>query len=72
MYVEFDLSGFRQSDLDELKQSLETWARGHGVRYSQKTIKMTHRFGLDQEENFSLFAMTWDGPEFRLINVRGY
>lgn len=69
---------FRHAALKDIKQEIENWTTKYGVyRYSQKTIKNTHRLGFDQEEYFSLFTMTWmagvdDCPQwlrFQLVNI---
>jgi PhoPQ-activated pathogenicity-related protein len=44
------------------KQEVEKWAERYQVKYTQKTIKYTHRVAFDQDEYYSLFSMTWN-PE---------
>lgn len=64
MYIEFRLpqgagAGYA---LSIIKQEVEKWAERYQVKYTQKTIKYTHRVAFDQDEYYSLFSMTWN-PE---------
>jgi hypothetical protein len=64
MYIEFRLPhgagpGYA---LSIIKQEVEKWAERYQVKYTQKTIKHTHRVAFDQDEYYSLFSITWN-PE---------
>lgn len=64
MYIEFRLpqgagSGYA---LSIIKQEVEKWAERYQIKYTEKTIKYTHRVAFDQDEYYSLFSMTWN-PE---------
>jgi PhoPQ-activated pathogenicity-related protein len=64
MYIEFRLpqgagAGYA---LSIIKQEVEKWAERYQVKYTEKTIKYTHRVAFDQDEYYSLFSMTWN-PE---------
>jgi hypothetical protein len=65
MYIEFRLPpGGRGAGyaLSIIKQEVEKWAERYQVKYTEKTIKYTHRVAFDQDEYYSLFSMTWN-PE---------
>jgi hypothetical protein len=62
MYIEFRLpqgtgAGYA---LSIIKQEVEKWAERYQVKYTEKTIKYTHRVAFDQDEYYSLFSMTWN------------
>ena len=61
--------------LDQIKHEIEAWAKKHNVRYTQKTVKYTHRLAFDDDTMYTLFSMTWN-PEhqfswmnFRIVNI---
>jgi hypothetical protein len=67
MYIEFRLpqgAGGQSPGyaLSIIKQEVEKWADRYQVKYTQKTIKYTHRVAFDHDEYYSLFSMTWN-PE---------
>ena len=77
MYIRFDVR--YNTELEDIKREVQSWADRYGVRYTYKTIKYHHRVGFDHDEHFSLFAMTWN-PEklelrpwlqYQLVNVVG-
>lgn len=47
------------SKLAQLKQEIESWSQRHNIRYTQKTVKYTHRLAFDKDEDYTVFAMTW-------------
>ena len=57
MYLEFQVH--YNNELNDIKREIESWAHKQGIRYTQKTIKYTHRVGFDRDSDFTLFAMTW-------------
>jgi hypothetical protein len=73
VYVEFELPPeLRTVIANAIKAEVAIWADRYGVPdsdYSQKTIKYTHRLGFNKEKHFSLFSMTWDKFEYRIVNV---
>ena len=64
MYLRFDVR--YQTELEDIKREVRSWAERYGVRYTYKTIKYHHRVGFDRDENFSLFLMTWNPEELEL------
>lgn len=71
MYIEFRLptgGGIQYTNLSIL-QMLSEWAKQYGVAYTRKNIKYTLRVTFDDENMYSLFALTWTGPEYRLIET---
>lgn len=58
MYIQFDVR--YNTELEDIKREIKSWADRHGVRYSQKTIKFTHRLGFDHDSDFTVFYMTWN------------
>ena len=73
MYIEFQLPpDLRNAIANAIKAEVAVWAARYGVLdsdYSQKTIKYTHRLGFNKEKHFSLFSMTWDKFDYKIINV---
>ena len=78
MYIEFEIQPRIQAVLNDIKREIDLWSQRYGVRYTQKTIKQTHRLGFDQANHFTLFSMTW-APEdlahrpwlnYRIVNVQ--
>lgn len=80
MYIEFKLpqgagGATAGHALYEIKREIELWANRYNIRYTQKTIKYTHRLAFDHDETYTLFSMTWS-PEskhywmnFQLLNI---
>lgn len=65
MYLEFKLptgaAGHAANfALNEIKNEVKLWAEKYNIKYSQKTIKWTHRVGFNEPEHFTLFSMTWN------------
>lgn len=58
MYIQFDVR--YNTELEDIKREIKSWADRHGIRYSQKTIKYTHRLGFDHDGDFTVFFMTWN------------
>ena len=74
MYIEFRLptgggGGGAQYTNWAIIQKLAKWAEKYNVKYTKKNIKYSLRVTFDDESAYSLFAMTWTGPEFRLIET---
>jgi hypothetical protein len=74
VYVEFDLlPGLRDSVAGAIRAEVVIWAQKYGVPesdYSQKTIKYTHRLGFNKEKHFSLFSMTWNKFDYRIVRIQ--
>lgn len=71
MYIEFRLptgGGIQHANWSIL-QLLSEWAEQYGAKYTRKNIKYTLRVTFDDENMYSLFALTWKGPEYRLIET---
>jgi hypothetical protein len=73
VYVEFDLPpSLRNAVAEAVKASILLWADKYEIPatgYSQKTIKYTHRLGFNRKEYFSLFGMTYQDFNFRIVNI---
>jgi hypothetical protein len=73
VYIEFDLPpSLRNPIAEAIKASIALWANKYEIPttgYSQKTIKYTHRLGFNREEYFSLFSMTYQDFNFRIVNI---
>ena len=73
MYIEFQLPpDLRTVIANAIKAEVAIWANRYGVpdsEYSQKTIKYTHRLGFNKQKHFSLFSMTWNMFDYRIVNI---
>jgi hypothetical protein len=74
MYIEFKLPQDNSYGhvLNLIKVEIVDWATRYKVPnsdYSQKTIKYTHRLGFNKEKHFSLFSLTWDKFNYRIVNI---
>lgn len=80
MYIEFKLptvaGGLISSQaLHQIKKELELWSMRYQIPYTQKTIKYTHRVGLNKPDHFSLFSLTWSPSsnaswfEYQIIDI---
>ena len=64
MYIEFRLGsndghGAAQANMI-INNALHTWSDRYGIPYNTKIVKYTKRITFDQDEHYSLFAMTWN------------
>ena len=71
MFVEFALPqdesyGFV---LNLIRIDIVDWATRYNIPYTQKTVKYTHRLAFNDERHYSLFSMTWQGFDYRIVNV---
>ena len=71
MYIEFALPqdesyGFV---LNLIRIDIVDWATRYNIPYTQKTVKYTHRLAFNDERHYSLFSMTWQGVDYRRVNV---
>lgn len=80
MYIEFRLptgggGGGAQHTNWLIITKLNQWAEKYGVKYRKKNIKYSLRVTFDNEELYSLFALTWNTVdqknrhEFQLIET---
>ena len=73
MYVEFELPKAEHAGpaLLLIRHSVLVWAQKHELNYTEKTIKYTHRVCFDDDEYYTLFALTFDRSnpllQFRVI-----
>ena len=68
MFVEFDVHNHLH--LLSLRQRIDAWQRKYNIPVRQKTVRYRHRVGMDDETNFTVFFLTWQGPEFRVVHSR--
>ena len=69
MYIVFDLhKSTLGSDIRDINQALHAWSDQHNIPYNTKFHKFTKRVTFDNEQTYSFFAMTWTGPEYRLVD----
>jgi len=64
MYIEFRLgtangNGAVQANMI-INNALHEWSDRYEIPYNTKIIKYTKRITFDQDEHYSLFAMTWN------------
>ena len=70
MYVEFEFSN--HIHLMAVIRRLDAWQQRYRIPIRQKTVKYCHRVGMDHEENFTIFFLTWQGFEYRVIHNRNH
>lgn len=70
MYIEFDVSNYLH--LMYIRRCLDDWQQRFEIPVRQKTVKYRHRVGMDDERNFTVFFLTWQGPEFQVIHSRNH
>ena len=70
MYVEFDVTNWVH--LMRIRSEVDQWQLRHNVVTRQKTVKNIHRVGLDDESQWVLFLLTWQGSPFRVIHSRNH
>jgi hypothetical protein len=71
VFIEFELPQDESYGyvLNLIRLDIVDWATRYNIPYTQKTIKYTHRLGFNKEKYFSLFSLTWDYFEFKIIDV---
>ena len=65
MYIEFRLPQQAISTgwtLKAIKQLLAAWSEKYQIKYTEKTIKYTHRVAFDDDRHYFLFSLTWSVP----------
>jgi hypothetical protein len=61
MYIEFGLPKVLPDLANHLiDRALHSWSMHYQIPYNTKTIKYTKRVTFDHDENYSLFALTWN------------
>ena len=70
MYVEFDVTNWLH--LMRIRSEVDQWQQRHNITVRQKTVKSIHRVGLDDESQWVLFMLTWQGSPFRVIHSRNH
>jgi hypothetical protein len=66
MYIEFALPTKDQDNqytayaLSVIREEIHDWLQKYPVESTQKTIKYKHRLAFVNEQNYSLFALTWN------------
>ena len=65
MYIEFKLSQGAAGQaavhaLYMIRKDLVSWATKYSIKYTEKTIKYTHRVTFDDDSYYPFFAMTWN------------
>ena len=70
MYVEFDVTNWLH--LMRIRSEVDQWQQRHCVTVRQKTVKDVHRVGLDDESQWVLFMLTWQGSPFRVVHSRNH
>jgi hypothetical protein len=74
MYIEFSLpQGISTRVMaNAIRAAVAVWADRYEIptsSYTQKTVKYTHRLAFNNEQHYSLFSMTWQDFDYRIINV---
>ena len=70
MYVEFDVSNHLH--LLHIRTAIDSWSLRYQIPVKQKTVRYRHRMGMDHEENFTVFFLTWTGPPYHVIKNRDH
>ena len=65
MYIEFDLTNVAIGGVSaladyEIDYALTEWSRKYNISYNVKNIKQFKRVTFEQDEYYSLFALTWN------------
>jgi hypothetical protein len=70
MYIAFDFPKDESviwAFNNKLNHELQAWSEQYGIHYNTKIHKQVKRITFDNKETYSFFAMTWTGPEYRLV-----
>ena len=73
MFIEFDLSPPTMLGgvmLEYLQDLIHKWSTEHQIPYTQKRVKYTHRLAFNQDDHYTVFAMTWKDSkiEWRIVD----
>jgi hypothetical protein len=79
MYIEFQLPNGSAGQAAayaryHIQLDLKEWERIHGISYTEKTVKYTHRVCFNTPEEYSLFLISWDpktnfAKNFKVIDI---
>ena len=69
MYIAFDLQVPYSVHLAQLQEDISAWAQRYNIRYTTKVHKLRLRLGLNRDQDFTTFTMTWTGDDYELVNV---
>jgi hypothetical protein len=62
MYIAFDLYDIQQ--LHNLNTALHAWSDRFDIPYNTKTVRNIKRVTFDQDDSYTLFAVSWDHVRF--------
>jgi len=72
VFIEFELTLDARPpglELDFVKKAIAEWAEQQQIKYTQKTVKYTHRLAFDDNKHYNIFVLTWNKEfEYRLID----
>jgi hypothetical protein len=73
VFIEFPLPDSRDYNfvLTIIKINIEQWAHTQNIPYTQKTVKYTHRLAFDNDQHYTVFALTWQPTpelEYKIID----
>ena len=61
MYIEFSLPEEQSAYANMiLNNALHEWSDKYGIPYNTKIVKFIKRITFDNDEHYSLFALTWN------------
>lgn len=58
MYIAFDLYDIQH--LHNLNAALHAWSDRFNILYNTKTVRNIKRVTFDQDDSYTLFAVSWD------------
>ena len=70
MYIVFDLPNSSTAAMHlihTINQELHAWSDRYDISYNTKLVKYSKRVTFDHDETYSFFAMTWTGPDYKLV-----
>jgi hypothetical protein len=71
VFIEFELTPGYSPQLDFIKNAISIWAEQQQIKYTQKTVKHTHRLAFDNDKHYNVFVLTWDSEfEYQLIDKK--
>ena len=70
VYIRFKLHW--QQQLNHLNKEIEDWCNKYQIRHAKKVVKQYLRLTFDDDKHYSLFALTWSGEPFELMNINSY
>jgi hypothetical protein len=70
MYIRFEVRWTNQ--LRQLNSDIEAWCHRYDRRHAKKVVKNHLRLTFHSDQDYSLFALTWSGQPFELVNINSY